>query len=43
MHPTADTIVLKFLQRCVAAGDAGQLGGSLETRHGVNNVARRIL
>jgi hypothetical protein len=24
MHPTADTSVLKFLQSCGAAGDAGR-------------------
>jgi len=24
MHPTADTLLLKFLQRCGAAGDAGR-------------------
>ena len=24
MHPTADTIALKFLQKCGAAGDAGR-------------------
>jgi hypothetical protein len=24
MHPTADTLPLKFLRRCGAAGDAGR-------------------
>jgi len=32
MHPTADTTILKFLQRCGAAGDAGRSAAGGGTR-----------
>jgi hypothetical protein len=41
MHPTADTLLLKFLQPCGAAGDAGRYASSIAAR--MNLVTERYV